>query len=47
MGERANTADTELRRARYFGNSPDFWMALQASFDLEEANASLGSNLER
>jgi addiction module HigA family antidote len=37
MGKRAITADTALRLARYLGNSPGFWMALQASFDLEEA----------
>ncbi len=47
LGKRAITADTALRLARYFGNSPDFWMALQASFDLEEAQVALGSNLER
>jgi plasmid maintenance system antidote protein VapI len=36
-----------LRLARYFGNSPGFWMALQASFDLEEAQVALGTCLER
>jgi hypothetical protein len=46
LGKRAITADTALRLARYFGNSPGFWMALQASFDLEEAQVALGTCLE-
>jgi antitoxin HigA-1 len=36
-GERAITADTELRLARYFGTRPQFWMNLQANYDLELA----------
>lgn len=46
LGKRAITADTALRLARYFGNSPGFWMALQTSFDLEEAQVALGARLE-
>jgi addiction module HigA family antidote len=46
LGKRAITADTALRLARYFGNSPGFWMALQTSFDLEAAQTVLGSYLE-
>ena len=34
-GKRSVTADTALRLARYFGNSPQFWMGLQADYDLE------------
>jgi antitoxin HigA-1 len=30
------TADTALRLAKYFGNSPKFWLGLQDDFDLEE-----------
>ena len=30
------TADTALRLSRYFGNSPKFWLGLQADFDIEE-----------
>ncbi len=47
LGKRAITADTALRLARYFGSTPDFWMALQASYDLEEAQQTLGSQLEK
>ena len=34
-GERAITADTALRLARFFDMSPDFWLGLQMTFDLE------------
>jgi addiction module HigA family antidote len=46
-GNRAVTADTALRLARYFGISEGFWMGLQADYDLEEARARLGARLER
>ena len=36
-GERAVTADTALRLARFFGTSPEFWMNLQAMHDLTKA----------
>ncbi len=45
LGKRAVTADTALRLAHYFGTSEQFWMALQASYDLEEARNKLGSRL--
>jgi len=32
--KRAITADTAMRLARYFGTTPQFWMNLQANFDL-------------
>jgi len=47
LGKRAITTDTALRLARYFGNSPGFWMLLQATFDLEEAQQALGSQLKK
>ncbi len=46
-GKRAVTADTALRLARYFGTSEEFWMGLQADYDLEEARNKLGDRLER
>jgi addiction module HigA family antidote len=46
-GERALTADTALRLARYFGNSPDFWMNLQARYDLEKASDELAEKIKR
>jgi antitoxin HigA-1 len=47
LGKRAITADTAVRLAHYFGTSEQFWMALQASFDLEEARKKLGSRLKQ
>lgn len=35
LGKRAITADTALRLARAFGTTPQFWMGLQADYDLE------------
>ena len=45
-GKRSVTADTALRLARYFGNSPQFWMGLQTHYDLDVAEDSLGKRLE-
>lgn len=36
-GRRGITADTALRLARYFGTTPEFWMNLQAAYDLDSA----------
>lgn len=34
-GKRSITADTALRLARYFNNSPQFWLGLQMDYDLD------------
>jgi addiction module HigA family antidote len=36
-GRRAITVDTALRLAKYFGTTPQFWLNLQAHYDLEMA----------
>jgi addiction module HigA family antidote len=46
-GERAVSADTALRLARFFGTSASFWLGLQMDHDLEAARAALGERLER
>ena len=46
-GKRSITADTALRLARYFGNSPQFWLGLQMDYDLDVAEDRLGNRLER
>ncbi|MBZ0160730.1 HigA family addiction module antitoxin [Candidatus Methylomirabilis sp.] len=46
-GNRAITADTVLRLARYFGTSDRFWPNLQTRYDLEVERDRLGSRLER
>jgi addiction module HigA family antidote len=35
------TADTALRLALYFGNSPEFWINLQSHYDLKIARRKL------
>ena len=47
LGKRSVTADTALRLARYFGTTPQFWLGLQADYDLDIALDNLGSRLER
>src|SRR5947209_7474454 len=46
-GQRAITADTALRLARYFGTSERFWLNLQTHYDLEVEKERLGTRLER
>lgn len=40
LEKRGITADTALRLARYFGNTPEFWMNMQAHYDLAVAKVS-------
>ena len=47
LGKRSITADTALRLARFFGTSPQFWMGLQADYDLDVAADNLGDRLQR
>jgi antitoxin HigA-1 len=46
-GKRDLTADTALRLARYFGTSPDFWMNLQAAYELDLARKKIGAAIKR
>ena len=46
-GKRNITADTALRLGRYFGTSPDLWMNLQKTYELDLARAEMGPILER
>ncbi len=46
-GRRAITAETALRLARYFGNSPEFWLNLQTKHDLGKANAEQGAYIRQ
>lgn len=46
-GTRSVTADTSLRLAKYFGNSPQFWLGLQHDYDLEEESKRLETELAR
>lgn len=44
---RSITADTALRLARYFRMSPEFWMRLQAQYDLERAQDVLSATIDQ
>ncbi len=47
LGRRAITADSALRLARYFGTTPEFWINLQAHYDLEVAKGTLRRQIEK
>ena len=44
-GKRPITADIALRLARYFNTSPDIWLRMQARYDLEIAQATVGNQI--
>jgi len=44
--KRAVTPDTALRLARYFGASAEFWIGMQATYDLELARDRSGAEIE-
>jgi addiction module HigA family antidote len=46
-GQRAVTADTALRLARYFATTPRFWLNLQAHYELDIEADRLGDRLDR
>jgi antitoxin HigA-1 len=46
-GDRAISADTALRLARFFGTSDRFWLNLQTRYDLEVERDHLGSRLAK
>jgi addiction module HigA family antidote len=46
-GQRRVTADTAWRLSRYFGNSAQFWLNLQAEYDLRQAQLENGETYLR
>jgi len=46
-GERAISADTALRLSRYFGLTDQYWLNLQAHYDLQMAKEQLHEVLNR
>ena len=46
-GRRGITAETALRLGRFFGTSAQFWMNLQANYDLKTAAAESGKEIVR
>ena len=47
LGRRSVSTDTALRLARYFGTSPEFWVNLQARYDLDVAERKLRRTIDR
>ncbi len=45
-GRRADSRDTALRLARFFGNSSDFWPNLQKNYDLPKAMVEHAAEIE-
>ncbi len=45
-GKRAITGDTALRLGHWFGNSAQFWLNLQSSYDLRLAEQEAGAEIE-
>jgi antitoxin HigA-1 len=46
-GKRAVTGDTALRLAHWFGTSPQFWMNLQALYDVRLAEQQAGTEIKK
>lgn len=44
---RAISPDTALRLGRFFGNGADFWIGLQAQYDVAKTRKALGKRLDR
>jgi len=47
LGRRAITTDTAMRLGRYFGMSPEFWINLQARYNLDVANRTVRHKIEQ
>lgn len=45
-GSRSITGDTALRLAHWFGTAPQFWLNLQAQYDLRIAEHNIGDALQ-
>ena len=45
-GERAISADTALRLARFFGTTPEFWINLHGAHDPEPARSEHGAEID-
>jgi addiction module HigA family antidote len=46
-GQRSITPDSALRLAKFFGNSPEFWMNLQMHYDLVCAESDCGERINK
>jgi len=46
-GKRSISAETALRLGRYFGNDAQFWVNLQAQYELAVARRDVGARVKR
>ena len=46
-GKRSISAETALRLGRYFGNDAQFWINLQAQYELAVATREVGARVKR
>jgi len=46
-GKRSISVDTALRFAKFFRNSPEFWINLQNHFDIEEKKSEMEKELKK
>ncbi len=46
-GKRSITGDTALRLGHWFGTSPQFWLNLQAAYDIRLTEAAVGPEISR
>jgi antitoxin HigA-1 len=46
-GKRRITADTAMRLAKFFDMTPQYWMGLQADYDLDVAQDALAERIEK
>jgi antitoxin HigA-1 len=47
LRRRGITTDTAMRLGRYFGMSPEFWISLQARYDLDVADRTMRRKIEQ
>jgi len=45
--KRRITADTARRLAKFFGNTPQFWLGLQNDYDIEEEKSDKNAELKK
>lgn len=44
-GRRGISPETALRLGRFFGNEPEFWLSMQASYDLAMLRKQMGARI--
>ncbi len=44
-GRRGISPETALRLGRFFGNEPEFWLSMQASYDLAMLRKQMGERI--